>query len=169
MKKKIMAFYDALLYLIICGPMIVTAIILIFMLITRGTSEWIYKNWYLVLIFSITFMFPIGGILMLRYFVFNNDTVHFHYFPFTTSWDKAANNIDIRWNQNILISEIENIEIVKITDEERKTKVYYKHWFNKYLLINLKNGDSKYVYVGNYSNNQIKKIIKLMMKKVNKN
>ena len=69
----------------------------------------------------------------------------------------------------ILISEIENIEIVKITDEERKTKVYYKHWFNKYLLINLKNGDSKYVYVGNYSNNQIKKIIKLMMKKVNKN
>lgn len=68
-----------------------------------------------------------------------------------------------------MISEIENIEIVKITDEERKTKVYYKHWFNKYLLINLKNGDSKYVYVGNYSNNQIKKIIKLMMKKVNKN
>ena len=169
MKKKIMAFYDVLLYLIICGPMIVTAIILIFMLITRGTSEWIYKNWYLVLIFSITFMFPIGGILMLRYCVFNNDTVHFCYFPFTTSWDKAANNIDIRWNQNILISEIENIEIVKITDEERKTKVYYKHWFNKYLLINLKNGDSKYVYVGNYSNNQIKKIIKLMMKKVNKN
>ena len=169
MKKKIIAFYDVLLYLIICGPMIVTAIILIFMLITRGTSEWIYKYWYLVLIFSITFMFPIGGILMLRYCVFNNDAVHFHYFPFITSWDKAANNIDIRWNQNILISEIENIEIVKITDEERKTKVYYKHWFNKYLLINLKNGDSKYVYVGNYSNNQIKKIIKLMMKKVNKN
>lgn len=62
MKKKIIAFYDVLLYLIICEPMIVTAIILIFMLITRGTSEWIYKNWYLVLIFSITFMFPIGGI-----------------------------------------------------------------------------------------------------------
>lgn len=169
MKKKIIAFYDVLLYLIICVPMIVTAVILLFMLITRGTSEWIYKNWYLVLIFSITFMFPIGGILMLRYCVFNNDVVHFHYFPFTTSWDKAANNIDIRWNQNILISEIENIEIVKITDEEIKTKVYYKHWFNKYLLINLKNGDSKYVYVGNYSKKQSKKIIKLMMEKVNKN
>ena len=71
--------------------------------------------------------------------------------------------------KSFLQSILTNIEIVKITDEERKTKVYYKHWFNKYLLINLKNGDSKYVYVGNYSNNQIKKIIKLMMKKVNKN
>ena len=46
-----------------------------------------------------------------------------------------------------------------------QTKVYYKHWFNKYLKINLKYGNPKYVYVGNYSNYQIKKIIKLAMSK----
>lgn len=165
MRKRIIAFYDVLLFAIICSPMIVTSVILLFMLVTKGTSEWIYENWYLVLIFAITFMVPIGGTMMFRYCVINNNSVCFHYFPFTTSWNKAANNIDYRWNQDVLISEIKDIEIVKLTEEEKQTIVYYKHWFNKYLKINLKYGRSKYVYVGNYSKYQIDKIIKLAMNK----
>ena len=51
------------------------------------------------------------------------------------------------------------------TKNEKQTKVYYKHWFNKYLKINLKYGNPKYVYVGNYSKYQINKIIKLAYKK----
>ena len=163
MRKRIIAFYDVLLFAIIFGPMIVIVVILLFMLVTKGTSEWIYENWYLVLIFAITFMAPRGGILLIRYCVINNNSIHFHYFPFTTSWEKAANNIDIRWNQDVFISEIKNIETVKLTEEEKQTKVYYKHWFNKYLKINLKYGNPKYVYVGNYSDYQIMKIIKLMI------
>lgn len=162
MRKRIIAFYDVLLFAIICSPMIVTAIILLFILVTKGTSEWIYENWYLVLSFAITFMVPIGGTMMFRYCYFNNNSIRFHYFPFTTSWEKAANNIDARWNQYILISEIKDIEIVKLTEEEKRTKVYYKHWFNKYLKINLKYGKSKYVYVGNYSDLQINKIMRLL-------
>ena len=61
-----------------------------------------------------------------------------------------------------MISEIKDIEIVKLTEEEKETKIYYKHWFNKYLKINLKHGKSKYVYIGNYANFQIKKIISLL-------
>ena len=53
MRKRIIAFYDVLLFAIICSPMIVTAVILSFVLVTKGTSEWIYENWYLVLIFAI--------------------------------------------------------------------------------------------------------------------
>ena len=165
MRKRIIAFYDVLLFAIICSPMIVTAVILLFMLVTKGTSEWIYENWYLVLIFAITFMVPIGGTQMFRYCVFANNSIYFHYFRFTTSWENAANNIDARWNQNVFISEIKDIEIVKLTEEEKRTKVYYKHWFNKYLKINLNYGNPKYVYVGNYSNHQIKKIIKILTNK----
>lgn len=165
MRKRIIAFYDVLLFAIICSPMIVTAVILLFMLVTKGTSEWIYENWYLVLIFAITFMVPIGGTMLFRYCVINNNTMHFHYFHFTTSWNKATNNIDIRWNQDITISEVNDIEIVKLTEEEKQTKVYYKHWFNKYLKINMKYGNPKYVYIGNYSNYQIEKIIKLFKNK----
>ena len=163
MRKRIIAFYDVLLFAIICSPMIVIAIILLFMLVTKGTSEWIYENWYIVLIFAITFSVPIGGTIMFRYCVINNNSVHFHYFTFTKSWKNATSNIDIRWNQDVVISEIKDIEIVKLTKEEKQTKVYYKHWFNKYLKINLKYGNSKYVYVGNYSDYQIMKIIKLMI------
>ena len=159
MRKRIIAFYDVLLFAIICSPMIVIAIILLFMLVTKGTNEWIHENWYLVLIFAITFMVPIGGTMMFRYYVTNN------YFTFTKSWENATNNIDIRWNQDVMISEIKDIEIVKLTEDEKQTKVYYKHWFNKYLKINLKYGNPKYVYVGNYSNYQIDKIIKLVTNK----
>lgn len=61
-----------------------------------------------------------------------------------------------------MISEIKDIEIVKLTKEEKQAKVYYKHWFNKYLKINLKYGNQKYVYVGNYSIHQIEKIIEIL-------
>ena len=132
-----MAFHDVLLFAIICSPMIFIAVILLFMLVTKGTSERIYENLYLVLIFAITFMVPIGGTMMLRYCVINNNSAHFHYFTFTKSWKNATNNIDIRWNQDVVISEIKDIEIVKLTEEEKQSKVYYKHRFNKYLKINL--------------------------------
>lgn len=165
MRKRIIAFYDLLFYAIICCPLIIVSIVLFSLLVTKGTSEWIYENWYLLVTFAISFMLSIGGAMLFRYCVINDTSMHFHYFPFTTSWNKAANNIDIRWNQDVLISEIKDIEIVKLTEEEKQTKVYYKHWFNKYLKINLKYGNPKYVYVGNYSNYQIKKIIKLASNK----
>ncbi len=165
MKKKIIAFYDLLFYAIICGPLIVVSILLLSLLVTKGTSEWIYKNWYLLVTFAVSFMLSIGGAILFRYCVFDNNSIHFHYFPFTASWEKAANNIDSRWNQDVVISEIKDIEIVRLTEEEKRTMVYYKHWFNKYLKINLKYGNPKYIYVGNYSNYQIKKIIKILKNK----
>ena len=159
MKKKVIAFYDLLLYAIICIPLVIIAAISLFMIL-KGTDEKIFENWYLVLSFAIAFVLPIAGTMLFRYYVINNNSIHFHYFTFAASWGKAANNIDIRWNQNVFISEIKDIEIVRLTEEEKQTKVYYRHWFNKYLKINLKYGNCKYVYVGNYSNFQINKIIK---------
>ena len=165
MKKKIIAFYDLLFYAIICGPLIIVSIFLLLLLLTKGTTGWIYKNSYVIVIFAITVAIPISTTMMFRYCVFNNDSIYFHYFTFAATWEQAAKNIDICWNQDVFISEIKDIEIVRLTEEEKQTKVYYKHWFNKYLKINLKYGNPKYVYVGNYSNYQIKKIIKLMTSK----
>ena len=165
MRKRIIAFYDLLFYAIICGPLIVVSILLLSLLVTKGTSEWIYKNWYLLVTFAVSFMLSVGGAILFRYCVFNNNSIHFHYFPFTTSWEKAANNIDILWNQNVFISEVSHVEFTRLTAEEKKTKVFYKHWFNKYLKISLIGGKEKYVYVGNYSSFQVKKIIKLLTSK----
>ena len=160
MRKKIIAFYDALLFSITCGPLMICSI-LIFMFGKLHDLEWILKYWYLVLLFAVGIVIPIGCSLLFRYVLINKDSIYFHYFPFVIDWKKAADSIDERWNQNVFISEIKDIEIVKLTEEEKQTLVYYKHWFIKYLKINLKYGNPKYVYVGNYSNYQIKKIIKL--------
>ena len=164
MKKRIFAFYDLLFYVIVCGPLIVISVVLFFVM--EVTTEWIYENWYLVIIFAISVGLSIGGTLLFGYCIFENDSIHFHYFPWGKTWEQAVNNIDCRWNQDVLISEIKDIEIVKLTEEEKQTKVYYKHWFNKYLKINMKYGNPKYVYVGNYSNWQIKKIIRLANEKI---
>lgn len=90
MRKKTIAFYDVLLYTIICGPMIVIAIMLLFMLVTRGTSNWIYKNWYLVIIFGITFMVPYACVFLFKYILVTSERIYFHYFPFTKSWKKGS-------------------------------------------------------------------------------
>ena len=165
MRKKIIAFYDVLLLAVICGPLMICSIS-IFVFGKLHDLEWTLKYWYLVILFAIGIMLPIGCSLMIRYVSMNDkNSIYFHYFPFTTSWKKAANNIDVKWNQNVFISEIKDIEIVKLTEEEKQTKVYYKHWFNKYLKINLKYGGVKYVYVGHFSNFQINKIIRLVTMK----
>ncbi|MBQ7379830.1 MAG: hypothetical protein IJW70_09190 [Clostridia bacterium] len=61
MKKRIIAFYDLLLYTVICTPLIAVAAVLLFVLITKGTPEWIYENWHLVVVFAISFVLPVAG------------------------------------------------------------------------------------------------------------
>ena len=161
MKKKIIAFYDVLLFALICGPLLVSSI-LVLVFGQLGNMDWILKHWYWVVLFAIGIAVPVSGTLLIRFVIINEDSVHFHYFPFTKDWQKAMNNIDVKWNQDVHISEVSNVEIVKLTQEEKQTKVFYKHWFNKYLKINLSSGNLKYAYVGNYANFQIEKIIKLL-------
>ena len=160
MNKKF-AFFDIVVYGTVCLPLFGISLIIGFNGLFSADLSWLKENVILVVIYAFCLALPMGGILFLRYYeINNNDFVYFHYFPFATSWEKAANNIDVRWNQNVFISEIKDVEIIKLTYEEQQTKVFYKHWFNKYLKINLKNGNPKYVYVGNYSNYQIQEIIK---------
>lgn len=164
-KKIIISFYDLLLYGIFLASMIVTIVILSVKSIIDWS--WIFNpNVFLALRngspFGIIFGIIIVLFLFVRHFKVNYNTAEFYYFPFTTSWYKVSHNIDANWNQKIILSEIKDIEIVKLTKEEKRTKVFYKHWFNKYLKINLISGSTKYVYVGNYTNSQIQKIINLM-------
>ena len=73
----------------------------------------------------------------------------------------------LKYNSEININDVEKIEVITLTKEEQKKYIGYKHILKKYLKFQLKYGKSKYVYVGNYSNHQIKKIIEYA--KINKN
>lgn len=70
----------------------------------------------------------------------------------------------ISYNGEIPLDEVEKIEVVTLTKKEQQQFVGYKHLTGKYLKFTMKYGNSKYVYVGNYSARQIDNIIRLAMK-----
>jgi hypothetical protein len=165
MKKRIIAFYDVLIVDIISTPFTICSIFF-FVFADTSNLEWLCKNWYLIIFASLGVSLPVVGIFWITGYtlIMNNHYVLFYYFPHAKTWKKMINNIDIRWNQELFISEVLAVNIVKLTKEEKKHKVFYKHIRNKYLEIIIKNGGTKYVYVGNYAQCQIKKIMKILLK-----
>ena len=71
----------------------------------------------------------------------------------------------ILYNSKININDVDKIEIITLTRGQQNNYIGYKHLSRRYLKFTLKYGNPKYMYVGNYSNYQIKKIIKLMTDK----
>ena len=80
----------------------------------------------------------------------------------------ATNNFFVKkrslilWNNNIDVSEIAAVEIVRLNALEKEEYIGYRHLINSYLKVKLKESNSyKYIYVGGYSKTQIKKIVNL--------
>lgn len=161
MEKRFIAFYDALCFSIIAGIMWTTAIVI---LITGhfGDSDWRTKNWYLGVIYAICIAVPVTIMLSLQRITIDLscDKVELFYLV-----NDNKNERDYNSNWIIYPSEIESIEVVKLSKEEKRRYTSARFLFSKYLKINLKFGHCKYVYVSHYSNNQIKKIIQMLTKK----
>lgn len=163
MKKKFIAFYDVLFFSIIAGVMLTIAI-LIFAKGEFSNMEWLKKYWYLVLAFATCISVPYTAIFCLQKMTIDlncNKVKLFYLVNF------AKNDLDLYSNWIIYPSEIESIEIVKLSKEEKKKYTSAKFLFNKYLKINLKYGHVKYIYISHYSKYQRKKIIKLLTSKTN--
>ena len=128
------------------------------------------SNIILVIMAYICIIFIVVAVLKLlsfsSYIIISNSMVKVFDFPlFATNkfYDKKRSLI--LYNNEIDINEVEKIELIKLTKEEQKKYIGYNHLFKKCLKFNLKYGNPKYVYVGNYSNYQIKKIISLASNK----
>ena len=68
----------------------------------------------------------------------------------------------IKYNNNISIDEIESIEIVRLTKDERKKYLGFKYPFGKFMKFNIKNGRPKYICVGQYTKKEINRILTLI-------
>lgn len=160
MKKRFIAFYDALCFSIIAGIMWTTAIV-IFVTGHIGDFNWCVQNWYLVVTYAICIAVPVTIMLSLQKMTIDLscDKVELFYL---VNFDK--NDRDLHSNWIIYPSEIESIEIVKLSNEEKRKYTSARFLFSKYLKVNIKYGHSKYVYVSHYSNSQIRKIIKMLTK-----
>ncbi len=158
MKKRFIAFYDALCFSIIAGIMWTGAIII---LINGqfGNSEWIKQNFHLSVLFAICIAVPVIIMLSLQKMMIDLscDKVELFYL---VNFNK--NDRDLHTNWIICTSEIESIEVVRLSKEEKRKYTSARFLFSKYLKVNLKFGHSKYVYISHYSNYQIKRIIKML-------
>ena len=127
-----------------------------------GNSEWIKQNFHLAVLFAICIAVPVTIMLSLQKMMIDLscDKVELFYL---VNFNK--NDRDLHTNWNIYPSEIESIEIVKMSKEEKRKYTSARFLFSKYLKVNLKFGHIKYIYVSHYSNYQIKKIIKMLLSK----
>ncbi|MGM9899284.1 MAG: hypothetical protein ACI32E_01735 [Bacilli bacterium] len=164
MKKRFIAFYDALCFSIIAGIMWTTAIV-IFITGHMGDFDWCVQNWYLVVTYAICIAVPVTVMLSMQKMTIDlsYDKVSLFYLV-----NYKKNDRDLHSNWIIYPSEIESIEIVKLSTEEKRKYTSARFLFSKYLKVNLKYGHIKYIYVSHYSNYQIKKIIQMLLSKSEK-
>ena len=151
MKKRFIAFYDALFFSIIAGIMWTIAILI---LISGKMSSFdlCVQNWYLVLTFAICIAVPVTSMFTLQKVTIDLscDKVELIYLV-----NDDKNERDINTNWNIHPSEIQSVEVVKLSKEEKRKYTSALFLFSKYLKITMKYGNVKYVYISHYSNNQI--------------
>lgn len=164
--KKIIAFYDMLIAIIICTPLIIFNAMLFF---SQVLVPFFSENFSKLYIGSMAVVVIVIGLIIASFILGTGqcyillEEMNFSYCLFTTGWRKGSNNIDSKWNQCVKFYDIKNVEIVKLTKEEKQRYVFYRHIRNKYLKVNLTTGKFKYVYIANYSVPQIRKIIQIIL------
>lgn len=158
MRRRFVAFYDALCFSVVAGVMWTIAITI---LINGqlGDFKWCIENWYLLLTFAICVAVPITVMLSLQKISIDLlcDKVSLFYLV-----NFRKNEKDLRGNWSFYPSEIESIDIVKLSKEEKKKYTSARFVFSRYLKINFRFGHCKYVYISHYSNWQIKNIVQML-------
>lgn len=158
MKKRFIAFYDAVCFVLIAGIMWSYALY-IFLTGQFGDFDWGVENWYLVLAFSTCIAVPITVMLSLQRMTIDLPCDRMELFYLVNF---RRNERDLNSNWILYPSEIESIEVVRLSNEEKRKYTSARFLFHKYLKVTMKYGHCKYIYVSHYSTWQIKKIIQTL-------
>lgn len=159
-KLKITAFWD-LFFCAIISAILFTIAVYIFVCV-KGDKGWNDISWYYALICAVCIAVPFTAMLCLQkiHIDLSCDSVNWFYLV-----DFRRNDRDLHTNWTMYPSEIESIEIVRLSKEEKRKYTSARFLFNKYLKVIFRFGHSKYVYVSHYSNYQIKRIISILTAK----
>ena len=71
-----------------------------------------------------------------------------------------------QWNYNVYFPDIQSIEIVSLSKEERRKNLGSKYLFHKYLKIKVSKNGYKYIYISLFTKKQINNIINIFSKSV---
>ena len=96
--------------------------------------------------------------------VVNKDRIKVFDFPLLATnkfYDKKRSLI--LWNSEINIDEVKDVELVKLTKDEKIKYIGFNHLFDQYIRVTINNSNSaKYIYASAYSDSQVKEIIDVL-------
>ena len=158
MKKTFIAFWDLLIGALVCAALLSIAIYIF--VVVKGDADWDEIPLHYTIICAGCIAVPTTIMLSLQRMTIDLscDKVELFYLV-----NYNINGLDLHSNWIIYPSEIESIEVVNLSKEEKRQYTSARFLFSKYLKITMRYGHCKYVYVSHYSNAQINKIIKLLM------
>lgn len=134
-KRKIIAFWDLLIGAVACFILFTIAIYIF--IAVKGNKGWNDISWYYVLICALCVASSATIMLSLQKISvdLSSDKVEIFYL---VNWKK--NDKDLHSNWIIYPSEVESVEIVRLSKEEKKKYTSAKFLFSKYLKGNLRYG-----------------------------
>ena len=156
MRKQFVALYDVIGIILISIIMLPIALYLLFLPLEAIKDEY---EWIVGVIYGVCLMTPILSITMIQRITID---LHCDKMDIFFLVNTLANRRDSQSNWIIYPSEIERIDVVRLTKTEKRKYTSAKFLFSKYLKIEMKYGHTKYVYVSHYSNSQIQSIIKML-------
>lgn len=159
--KKIYAILERL----ICILAIVLLSLIATILFVKSNNELI-----LVIIAYVCIVFIVVALLKLffisSHIIIKDNIVKIFDFPFcaTNQFYEKKRGL-ISWNSEINLKEVEKIELVKLTKNDKKKYIGYHHLFSKYIKVYIKNSNAnKYIYISIYTNKQIMDLLKYFHK-----
>ncbi len=157
--KKIYPLLETLFWLI-CELLFIALSTLLFV-----NYEKAYIFAYICIVLAVLFLLKLFSFP--SHIVILNDKIKIFDFPFfaTNKFYIKKSNL-VLWNSEIDVKEVEKIDLVKLSKEERKKHIGHNHLFNRYLRVRLKYGKVKYIYIGGYTKAQSKRIMKYINDKL---
>ena len=145
--------------------MIICLLITIYCFINYYTNPFITLIGYCFLAVAIV-AGPVKIFALPDYIELSEDKVRVLNVPFFATNKFYVGKHDlILWNNEINLKEVEKIEIVNLTKNEKMNYIGYNHLLSKYLKIYFKNSNAnKYIYISIYTNKQLMEILKYFEK-----
>lgn len=151
--------------IILClGIMIICLLIAFHLFINYNTNGFITFIAFVILTFAIAALVKIFGLP--DYIELAKDKVKILNNPlFATNKFYVQKRNLISWNNEIDLKEVEKIEIIKLSKNDKKKYIGYNHLFSKYIKVYIKNSNAnKYVYISIYTKKQIMNLLKYFNK-----
>lgn len=160
--EKIYSIKERIIYILL---VIILSLLQLLLLINFSNNVKIIIVVYVCVVIVVALLIKLFDIPY--HVVVNNNKMKVYDFPLlaTNKFYHKKRSL-ILWNSEINIDEVQDIQLVKLTKEQKMRYIGYIHFFNRYIKVSLNNSSSdKYIYISPYSKSQINKIINLLNNK----